>query len=1092
MDALRTKKSMYSPPVPPLSRRRAATILWPVILLVLAACSAPATESDSPESVPGVTPTEIVIGSSLPLKGHASLLGARTLSGAMACINDVNDRGGVFGRKIKVITYDDGYDPPRCLANTQQLLVQDRVFALFCYVGTPTTVRILPMVEDAKIPLVGMFTGANALRRPFNPWLVNIRASYYQETGDAVRHMVEDLGLTRIAIFYQYDAYGFDGLTGTELALKKYGLKAVARGSYVRGTTDVWDGLERIRKSQAQAVVMIGTYAPCAQLIRQAVSRDITPLFYSVSFTGARALANLLPRDPRIVLVMSQAVPSPDKSNSATDYVRLLKRYFPDKKPSFTGLEGYVNARVLVEGLKKAGKDLTRKGFIRAVESIRDYKVGPDIALSYGPGGPSGNGFGLFHPVQGRRIRAHQELGRGQGDAGPAECNQERRIMNLLKVFSRLSLKNKIVVSFLGVMLAVSLVIAFLTRGILIASLTTELEERGLGVAWSVAERGGSFILDRNTPELLSLIYHEATSGKRKALIKYIYVQSRDGKILSHTFIKPLPKSLIVAHSLPADKETSVKRITLDNEPILDIAVPVNEGLHRLGAVHVGVRQRRIHALVDKLRMTFMAYISVIIVVVWVVSDRISRYITRPVSRLTRISDELSKGDFDIPINITGREDGETERDCPAFSNSEIFCRRFQDTFLSGKRDAGTSAPANTLCETCVFDADPGEDEVGQLASSFQNMVWSIKLYRKKLRESEEKYRSLFDSGPEPLVVMDAQTLEILDANPRAVELYGFAREEILGRSFSELDRDGNIDPNSPALSGKHGLPSSVYVSKVIQFAKGGNPFYANICASPIVYGDRNAVVVSVADVTEMMEMDAQLIQASKMKSLGEMSAGIAHEVNQPLNAIKMGSEYLLLISEQQDLNVGREDYREAVAEISAQVDRAAEIIQTLRSFGRKADLGRSPVDVNDTVRSVLTMVRKQMELDGIDFRMELNPDLPKILAQDNRLQQVFFNLLTNARDAILEKGDGQRRVTVRTGLHEDQVVVDVEDSGGGIPEANRDKIFEPFFTTKKTGQGMGLGLSIIYGMVQDNGGEIQVARSGPDGTVFRVSFPRA
>lgn len=353
-----------------------------------------AVESDTP----GVTDTKIVLGSSLALSGHASYLGEQTLHGALCYLRHVNEQGGVNGRAIELIAYDDSYDPPRCLANTQKLIVEDRVFALFGYVGTPTTVKILPLVDDAQIPLLGMFTGANALREPFDRNLVNIRASYYQETAAAVRHLVSDLGLTRIAVFYQYDAYGFDGLTGTELALKVFGLAPVARGSYVRGTLDVEEGFTKIETSGAEAVVMIGTYDACARFIQLARESRFRPIFYTVSFVGAEELARRLGPRPGAVVIMSQVVPPPpgrasaaaDALGGAQEYVRLLAKYYPEDRPNSVGLESYYNARVLVEGLKRAGRDLTRKGFVQALESIQDLELEPGLAASFGPANHQG------------------------------------------------------------------------------------------------------------------------------------------------------------------------------------------------------------------------------------------------------------------------------------------------------------------------------------------------------------------------------------------------------------------------------------------------------------------------------------------------------------------------------------------------------------------------------------------------------------------------------------------------------------------------------------------------------------------------------
>jgi branched-chain amino acid transport system substrate-binding protein len=374
-----------------VNRRRVLALVTFFLLCSIGGCDQPDVNSVAPTRTPGVTDTEVIFGSSLALQGHASFLGSQTLRGAMCYLNHINENGGIHGRAIKLIAYDDSYDPPKCLANTQRLIIDDQVFALFCYVGTPTTVKILPLVEEAEIPLVGMFTGANALRDPFNRYVINVRASYYQETRTAVRHLVRDLGLSRIAVFYQYDAYGFDGLTGAELALKRFGLAPVAGGSYIRGTLDVEEGLSKIMASRAEAVVMIGTYDPCAKTIKLASERGYNPVFYLVSFVGAEEVARRLESYTHLTVIMSQVVPPPEGGEpkalleGETGYSTLLRRYFPEDKPNFVGFEGYINARVLVEGLQRAGRDLSRDSFIKAIESIRDYSLGLDIDISFGP-----------------------------------------------------------------------------------------------------------------------------------------------------------------------------------------------------------------------------------------------------------------------------------------------------------------------------------------------------------------------------------------------------------------------------------------------------------------------------------------------------------------------------------------------------------------------------------------------------------------------------------------------------------------------------------------------------------------------------------
>jgi len=338
-------------------------------------------------STPGVFSNEIVIGSSLALGGHASFLGTQYLHGAMCLIEQTNSEEGIHHRKIRVISYDDGYDPPRCVANTKRLIFKDEVFCLFCYVGTPTTVKIIDLVEENKIPLLGLFTGADKLRFPFRHYIFNVRSSYYQETNAVVRYFVEEKGLRRIGVFYQYDDYGFDGLKGTQIALQRYDLSPVATGSFIRGTLDVEEALQKIQASKAQAVIMIGTYSPCAKFIKEARSRGYNPSFHNVSFVGADRLVQEL-GDSGEGVIITQVVPPPSEQillPACEQYTRLLAQYYPQDKPNFVSFEGFINARILIEALRRAGRDITREGFIRALESIREHYVGIGAVISFGP-----------------------------------------------------------------------------------------------------------------------------------------------------------------------------------------------------------------------------------------------------------------------------------------------------------------------------------------------------------------------------------------------------------------------------------------------------------------------------------------------------------------------------------------------------------------------------------------------------------------------------------------------------------------------------------------------------------------------------------
>jgi len=667
-------------------------------------------------------------------------------------------------------------------------------------------------------------------------------------------------------------------------------------------------------------------------------------------------------------------------------------------------------------------------------------------------------------------------------------------IQEVAKRLRDISLKNKIFFSILAVILVISAAIALLARWILVDNLISELELRGIAIARTIAERSSGYILDKNYPELLALIFDEAKLKERQHLVSYIFVGDREDQILSHTLTRPFPEPLRLANRVPPDESRSVRLCQLGDQMAYDIAIPITQGIYRIGTVHVGLNKNHIDQLVGTLRATFLGFLSLVIVIIFVITHRLAKYITMPISKLTQISEELSKGNFDVKLDSEQGSEGGQPLECPAFANPEVPCRHLEKGLTADAPGDGVS-DVDPVCRDCRFYRRQKGDEVAQLADAFYNMIWSIRLYRRRLRESEKKYRSLFDSGPDPIFVVNHQTFDIIDANPRAVEVYGYRREELIGKPFTELAPE-HTHEYFQSLQGPGETQGLVTYPKALHYKKGHKPFYVNLHASNIAYKGQPAIVLASTDITEMIEKDAQLIQASKMKSLGEMSAGIAHELNQPLNAIKMGSEFLGMMVEQQR-PIPPEDLQQVVTQMSTQVDRAAEIINTLRSFGRKAELVMERVDINKPIQAVFSLVGRQFELDNIRLELELGAEIRPIMAHDNRLQQVFFNLVTNARDAISEKkarlpGRLAGHILIRTYQEGDQVVAVVEDDGIGISEAVRDKVFEPFFSTKESSTDMGLGLAITYGIVRDYGGDIQLRSQEGLGTTFRLRFASA
>ena len=356
---------------------RAALILLMFTMVTISAASA---------QTPGVTENSILIGSCSPLDGPARVLGNQTVLGATTYLHSVNDEGGVFGRKVQLLAFDDGYDPEKAPACFKRM-TKEGVFALGFFVGTPTAKVYVPMAQDEKIPVIGLFTGAQMLYEPLKHYIINVRASYYDETRTQVDKLW-DANIRKIGVIYQDDAFGNTVLEGVKRALQKHNSAPVGLGTFARNTVDVQDGLKAVMAARPQAVVVVGPYAPVAAIVKKAHAEGWRPQFLTVSFVGTEEFIKEAGADSEGTII-TQVVPPYDRTDYSTVelYRKYLTKYYPDTKPSFVSLEGFVDAMVLVEGLKRAGKDLDREKFITAIESIHSMNVGmgSKLLLDYGP-----------------------------------------------------------------------------------------------------------------------------------------------------------------------------------------------------------------------------------------------------------------------------------------------------------------------------------------------------------------------------------------------------------------------------------------------------------------------------------------------------------------------------------------------------------------------------------------------------------------------------------------------------------------------------------------------------------------------------------
>lgn len=335
----------------------------------------------------GVTEDRILVGMSTALSGHASFLGTSFKTGVEAYLNTVNDKGGIKGKRIQLVVYDDGYDPGKTVPLVNKLVNEDRVFCLMGNVGTPTAVAIMPIIREQNVPLFAPFTGAESLRTPLVRNIIHYRASYNQEAEELMKGVVDVLNRKRIGVFYQNDSYGKAVLKGVRTALQKRGLEPVITATYMRNTENIDDALNTIMKERPEGVVMVGTYAACAKFIIEGKKKGFNPIYMNVSFVGPEKLAEMLGAQGENVVV-TQVVPplrdeSKDNCDGAREYLSALKKYSPGTKPNSVGLEGFLAAKVFVEGLKRSGEKPTRESFIAAVEGIRDLDVGAGNRIGF-------------------------------------------------------------------------------------------------------------------------------------------------------------------------------------------------------------------------------------------------------------------------------------------------------------------------------------------------------------------------------------------------------------------------------------------------------------------------------------------------------------------------------------------------------------------------------------------------------------------------------------------------------------------------------------------------------------------------------------
>ncbi len=422
-------------------------------------------------------------------------------------------------------------------------------------------------------------------------------------------------------------------------------------------------------------------------------------------------------------------------------------------------------------------------------------------------------------------------------------------------------------------------------------------------------------------------------------------------------------------------------------------------------------------------------------------------------------------------------------KDCPV-----------EKTFADGESHYGEAEGPGRDGETnhWIFITSPVIDTEGNIIAAMEMSVdvTQRRHLEKELKKSEEKYHAIFNNISNPVFVLKSSTFEILDCNRKAIEVYGYPKETLLKKEFSSFFQKEEKDEQIKKIK------LCQEINKVRHYIENKQLIYVDMWVSPSQYLDQNVLLVTVNDITQRLKTEQHLIHTAKMATLGEMSTGIAHELNQPLSVIKSSSSFCMKKIRKNEA-IEPKILNKLILKMDSNVDRAEKIIHHMRQFSRKTGIKLVRTNMNNVLQRTFEMFNQQLEIHGIDVVWQKNEFLPNVMGDPDRLEQVFINIIINAKDAIEEKWTKQGRrsdesdtITIVTLAENDKVIIEIHDTGVGILEKTSKKLFEPFFTTKEVGKGTGLGLSISYGIIKECSGTIRIEPGKKEGAVASISLP--
>jgi PAS domain S-box-containing protein len=671
-----------------------------------------------------------------------------------------------------------------------------------------------------------------------------------------------------------------------------------------------------------------------------------------------------------------------------------------------------------------------------------------------------------------------------------------------MRFLNRLSFRSKIILGITAVVLTFGLLSAIFVSRIATQAMLGEIKKRGLNMSLSLAARTADPLLALDFLRLKNMVDEVIESSDD---IVYAFIQEKSGQVLSHTFKAGFPIQLKDANQVPQGKPQHIQLLDTGVGRVYDFAIPVTISNERLGTVRVGLSQVKAQAAVRRLLFIIFGVSAGAGLVAVVLGTLFANTVTRGLDMLRKSAEEIVKGNLDLQTGPQLKRNCWDIKDChqpqcPAYGDARRRCWYLVGTMCPECASGGFEQKIEACQECPVYQKMRG-DEIQSLAEAFDFMALNLDTYIENLKEAErtltrqqQLFKTILDATPD-LVSLQDENLVYRAVNPAFCQFFGMSEKDILGKSDAQI---------FPQVAERHQaedlqiIRTGAPMSKELLLGRDHRRYWLHMVKMPVYDEDRIAgLLLTVRDISEIKQYQEKLLQSVKMEQLGKLAGGVAHEINTPL-CIILGYAQMLL----EDVSQDTESYEYlAIIEKHAQICRR--IVGDLLSFSRQIESKMAEMDLNQSIEEVLHLVRHTFKQNWIDLEADLDPGLPLITGDREKLKQVWINLLNNAFDSIGQDGT----IWVRTRLcpMSRRVLVAVADSGSGIEAEDKSKIFDPFFTTKAPGAGTGLGLSVSFGIIQDHHGTISALspsspafrgeagpgrRSPGPGSVFLVELP--